>query len=131
MTQDCFFKVGETYIRKDRKKFMVTSIKDNLITTNIKVNWFGDFLGYWDFEIESPMYDDLVVINKNPEAKKLCFVFPGGCWICCDSLMEEHGDYREYARIFGHEVKYEEEYKHLLTPEEIKRFEDFARKNKD
>ena len=110
MTQDCFFKVGETYIRKDRKKFMVTSIKDNLITTNIKVNWFGDFLGYWDFEIESPMYNDLVVLNKNPEAKKLCFV---------------------YARIFGHEVKYEEEYKHLLTPEEIKRIEDFARENKD
>lgn len=48
---------------------MVTSIKDNLITTNIKVNWFGDFLGYWDFEIESPMYNDLVVLNKNPEAK--------------------------------------------------------------
>lgn len=45
--------------------------------------------------------------------------------------MEEHGDYREYARIFGHEVKYEEEYKHLLTPEEIKSIEDSARKNKD
>lgn len=75
MTQDCFFKVGETYIRKDRKKFMVTSIKDNLITTNIKVNWFGDFLGYWDFEIESPMYDDLVVINKTRKLKNYVLYF--------------------------------------------------------
>ena len=126
MKEECFFKVGQTYIDKKRNQFKVTSVENSVVITSQEIYWCGAFIDYVSFEVGSEMYNDLVAINKNPDTKKLIFVFPGGCWVCCDSLMEERGDYRTYAHIWKGKVEYNEQYKHLLIPEEIKRITDFS-----
>lgn len=126
MKSECFFKVGQTYIDKKRNRFKVTSVENGIVVTNQAFYWGSELLDYYSFEVGSEEYNDLVAINTNPNSKRLIFVFPGGCWVCCDSLMEERGDYRTYAHIWKGRVEYMEEYKHLLTNEEIERIESFA-----
>lgn len=126
MKNECFFKVGHTYIGKKRDQFKVTSVENGIVVTDKAFCWCGEFLDYYSFEVGSEEYNDLITINTNPNSKQLIFVFPGGCWVCCDALMEERGDYRTYAHIWKGRVEYMEEYKHLLTTEEIQSIESFA-----
>ncbi|MCJ2381785.1 hypothetical protein MUN53_14425 [Parabacteroides sp. AGMB00274] len=126
MKEECFFKVGKSYIDKKRNQFKVTSVDNDIVVTDQKILFCGVFLDYISFIVGGEMYNDLVAINTNPNAKRLIFVFPGGYWVCCDALMEELGDYRTYAYIWKGRVEYKQEYKHLLTDEEIESIESFA-----
>lgn len=126
MKNECFFKVGHTYIDKKRDQFKVTSVENDIVATDQMIYLCGVAIDYISFVVGGEMYNDLVTVNTNPSLKQLIFVFPGGCWVCCDALMEERGDYRTYAHIWKGRVEYMEEYKHLLTTEEIQSIESFA-----
>lgn len=124
--EKCFFEVGKTYTDKRQNKFTVTKIDNNVIYTDRVIYQDEEICINMDFTTDSPLYEDLKAINQDPDAKKLIFVHPGGCVVCCDSLHEVSGDYETYAHIWPGKVQYFEN-KYKLTPEEIQRIENYAK----
>lgn len=121
-----FFEVGKTYIDKNNDTFTVTEINGNLIYTDRVIYEDEDTKINLIFSIDSKYYKEIKLINQNPAEKKLIFVHPGGCVVCCDSLHEVSGDYETYAHIWPGKVQYFEN-KCKLTPEEIQRIENFTK----
>lgn len=124
--EKCFFEVGKSYIDKRQNKFTVTKIDNNVIFTDRVIYQDEEICINMDFTTDSPLYEDLKVINQDPAAKKLIFVHSGGCAVCCDSLHEVSGNYETYAHIWSGKVQYFEN-KCKLTPEEIQRIENYAK----
>lgn len=121
-----FFEVGKTYTDKNKDTFTVTEINGNLINTDRVIYEDEETKINLIFSVDSKYYEEIKIINQNPAAKKLIFVHPGGCAVCCDSLHEVSGNYETYAHIWPGKVQYFEN-KCKLTPEELQRIENYAK----